>query len=101
MSKWTEIRDTALDVLKDGAFNVVEETKQAFLNNFIEAGVPVIEEYAAQFVASVKEQAKSESGWVKIRDVIVIPIAIEIVLYIGKEILKMVSTSTRQEVPQG
>lgn len=101
MSKWTEIRDTALDVLKDGAFNVVEETKQAFLNNFIEAGVPVIEEYAAQFVASVKEQAKSESGWVKIRDVIVIPIAIEIMLYIGKEILKMVSTSTRQEVPQG
>lgn len=101
MSKWTEIRDTALDVLKDGAFNVVEETKQAFLNNFIEAGVPVIEEYAAQFVASVKEQAKSESSWVKIRDVIVIPIAIEIVLYIGKEILKMVSTSTRQEVPQG
>lgn len=98
MSKWTELRDAALDALKDGAFSVVEETKQAFLNNFIEAGVPVIEEYAAQFVASAKEQAKSESGWVKIRDRIVIPIAVEIVLYIGREILKTVSTSTQKEI---
>lgn len=101
MSKWTEIRDTALDALKDGALNVVEETKQAFLNNFIEAGVPVIEEYAAQFVTSVKEQAKTESGWVKIRDAIVIPIAVEIVLHIGKEIVKMVSTSTRSAMQHG
>lgn len=97
MSKWTEIRDGALEILKGGALNVVEETKQAFLNNFLEAGIPVVEGYATQFVASVREQAKSESGWVKIRDAIVIPLAVEIVLHIGKEIIKIATTSAQQE----
>lgn len=101
MSKWTEIRDGALDVLKEGAFDIVEETKQAFLNNFLEAGVPVVEGYAAQFVANVKEQAKAESGWVKIRDTIVIPLAVEIALHVGREIIKIVNTSVQKEVAQG
>lgn len=57
MSKWTDIRDSALEAMKEGALNVVEETKQTFLTNFIEAGVPVIEEYAARFSATVKAQA--------------------------------------------
>ena len=51
VSKWTDIRDGALDAMKQGAIDVVEEMKQQFLANFIEAGVPVIEEYAAQFSA--------------------------------------------------
>lgn len=42
MSKWTDIRDGALDALKEGALDVVEDTKQEFLANFIEAGVPVV-----------------------------------------------------------
>lgn len=57
MSTWTDIRDGALEALREGAVNVVEETKQEFITNFMEAGVPVIEAYAGQFVASVKEQA--------------------------------------------
>ena len=90
MSKWTEIRDGALDAMKQGALNVVEETKQQFMTNFIEAGVPVIEEYAAQFSAKVKEQSAGEEGWTKIRDAIVIPFAVQIGLYIGKHILQIV-----------
>lgn len=53
MSKWTDIRDGALDAMKQGTLNVAEETKQQFMTNFNEAGVPVIEEYAAQFTAAV------------------------------------------------
>ena len=83
MSKWTEIRDGALDAMKQGALNVAEETKKQFLANFIEAGVPVIEEYAAR-----------EAGWTKIRDAIVIPFAVQIGLYIGKQILQTVQTQT-------
>ena len=84
MSTWTDIRDGALEAMKEGALNVVEETKQKFLNNFVEAGVPVIEEYAAQFSAAAKEQSSNETGWTKIRDAIVIPIAIKVGLYVGK-----------------
>ena len=94
MSKWTEIRDGALEAMKEGALNVVEETKQTFLTNFIEAGVPVIEEYAAQFSAAVKAQAANESGWTKIRDSFVIPFAFQIGLYVGKQILQMVMSQT-------
>ena len=94
MSKWTEIRDGALDAMKDGALNVVEETKQNFLKNFIEAGVPVIEEDADMFVAKVKEQAANESGWNKVRDAVVIPFAVQIGLYVGKQILSMVESQT-------
>ena len=94
MSKWTDIRDGALDAMRGGAMNVVEETKQNFLQNFIEAGVPVVEEYADQFTAKVKEQAANEEGWTKIRDAIVIPFAVQIGLYIGKQILQTVQTQT-------
>ena len=95
MSKWTEIRDGALDAMKHGALNVVEETKQQFLSNFIEAGVPVIEEYAMQFEAKVKEQATNETGWTKIRDAFVIPFAVQIGVYIGKQILQAVQQQTK------
>ena len=94
MSKWTEIRDGALDAMKQGALDVAEETKQQFMENFVEAGVPVIEEYAAQFTAKVKEQATNETGWTKIRDAIVIPFAVQIGLYVGKQILQTVQTQT-------
>ena len=72
MSKWTDIRDGALDAMKQGALDVVEETKQQFMANFIEAGVPVVEEYANEFVARVKEQSANETGWTKIRDAVMI-----------------------------
>lgn len=94
MSKWTEIRDGALDAMKQGALDVAEETKQQFMENFVEAGVPVIEEYAAQFTAKVKEQATNETGWTKIRDAIVIPFAVQIGLYISKQILQTMQQQT-------
>ena len=94
MSEWTEIRDGALDAMKQGALNVVEETKQQFMANFIEAGVPVSEEYAMQFTVKVREQATNETGWTKIRDAIVIPFAVQIGLYIGKQILQTVQQQT-------
>lgn len=94
MSKWTDIRDGALDAMKLGALNVVEETKQQFLANFIKAGVPVIEEYAAQFSAKVKDQSADETGWTKIRDAVVIPFAVQIGLYVGKQILQTVQAQT-------
>lgn len=58
MSTWTDMRDKALEAMKEGALDVVEETKQKFLDNFIDAGMPAIEAYAELFSATVQEQAK-------------------------------------------
>lgn len=96
MSKWTDFRDGALEAMKDGALNVVEETKQQFLANFIEAGVPVIDQYANQFVAAVKEQAEGETGWTRIRDAFVIPLCVSIGMYVGRQILQAVQTQTTE-----
>ena len=96
MSKWTEIRDGALDAREQGALDVAEETKRQFLANFVEAGVPVIEEYAAQFAAEVKEQAAGEAGWTKIRDAVEIPFAVQIGLYVGRKILQKVQQQTTE-----
>ena len=91
MSTWTDMRDKALEA---GALDVVEETKQEFLDNFIEAGMPAIKAYAELFSATVQEQAKNETGWVKIRDMFVIPLAVKAALGVGSGVLSMVRGKT-------
>lgn len=93
-SKGVEIRDAALEALKQGAVEVGEETKQKFLTNFIESGIPVVEAYAEQFKMAVSAQATEESGWCKIRDAVVIPFAVDLSLLVGKKILSMVAGQT-------
>lgn len=94
MSTWTDMRDKALEAMKEGALDVVEETKQNFLDNFIDAGMPAIEAYAELFSATVQEQAKNETGWVKIRDMFVIPLAVKAALGVSSGILSMVQGKT-------
>ncbi|MCB5725854.1 hypothetical protein LIQ52_11085 [Mitsuokella jalaludinii] len=94
MSTWTDMRDKALEAMKEGALDVVEETKQEFIDNFIEAGMPAIKAYAELFSATVQEQAKNETGWVKIRDMLVIPLAVKAVLGVGSGVLSMVRGKT-------
>lgn len=94
MSTWTDMRDKALEAMKEGALDVVEETKQKFLDNFIEAGMPAIKAYAELFSATVQEQAKNETGWVKIRDMFVIPLAVKVALGVSSGILSMVQGKT-------
>lgn len=88
------MRDKALEAMKEGALDVVEETKQKFLDNFIEAGMPAIKAYAELFSATVQEQAKNETGWVKIRDMFVIPLAVKAALSVGSGVLSMVRGKT-------
>lgn len=88
------MRDKALEAMKEGALDVVEETKQKFLDNFIEAGMPAIKAYAELFSATVQEQAKNETGWVKIRDMFVIPLAVKVALGVGSGVLNMVRGKT-------
>lgn len=94
MSTWTDMRDKALEAMKEGALDVVEETKQKFLENFIEAGMPAVEAYAELFSATVQEQAQNEAGWVKIRDMFVIPLAVKVALGVGNGVLNMVRGKT-------
>jgi hypothetical protein len=75
MSKWVDIRNSALEALK------LEDVGKGLKNRFVgwvgEEGV----EFAQAFVDEIKDECKkdapNEKGWCKIRDMIVLPFIIE------------------------
>ena len=71
MSNWVDFRDGIIDSLQ---FDTVTDTmKQQLTNWLIETCLPLAETAAASFIAQTKEQAAEETGWCKIRDLIVLP----------------------------
>lgn len=57
--------------------------------------VPVLENAVDSFCAATKEQSKTEAGWCKIRDGIVLPIIMQGGVYVVKLVLsKTVSQTT-------
>ena len=65
MSKWTDVRDNVVDAL-----------------------------HVEDITEDVKQQSKSESGWCKIRDAIVLPLVIQGGVYIVKTVLSKTVKST-------
>ena len=75
MSKWTEFRDNALESLKFD--KVTDSMKDELVKWLLDVLLPMAKSAADDFVAQIKAQASSESGWCKIRDAIVLPFVIE------------------------
>jgi hypothetical protein len=94
MSKWTEFRDALLDSMRGGTLNITEQTKQDFMEQFVEAGMPVIEQYAEKFAETVKTQAELETGWLRIRDAVVIPFGVNVILFILKQMIEKTRKAT-------
>ena len=94
MSKWTEFRDALLDSMRGGTLNITEQTKQDFMEQFVEAGMPVIEQYAEKFSEAVKEQAENETGWIRVRDSVVIPFGVNVILFVVRQMLEKTRKAT-------
>lgn len=92
MSKWTEIRDGVLDALN--ADEVTEELKEFVTQKVLDEVLPAVEDVAGKFIATIEEQAKSESGWNKLRDGIVLPLVINGAIYVVKYVLSKTVTET-------
>ena len=80
MSKWTEIRDTAVEALN--AEGVGKDIKDKFIDWLVKEGITFLQAVADKVVAQCKADAGSESGWCRIRDAFVIPAAISIGMYV-------------------
>lgn len=74
MSAWTEFRDDIVESLKFD--KVTEQMKQNFTKWLVETCLPLAETAAANFISQIKEQAKAEAGWCKVRDLIVLPLIV-------------------------
>lgn len=92
MSKWTDVRDNVVDVLH--VENVTEDIKQHVTSTLMSEVMPVIENAVDNFCAATREQAKTETGWVKIRDGIVLPLVMEGTVYVVKTVLNKTVTET-------
>lgn len=92
MSKWTDVRDNVVDALH--VENVTEDVKQQVTSTLLSEVMPMIENAVDNFCAATKEQAKTETGCVKVRDGIILPLVMEGAVYIVKTVLNKTVTET-------
>ena len=85
MSKWTDIRDAIVKEIS--VEHVTEEVKQRITRAILSEGLPMIEQSVDKFVAQVKEQSKSETGWLYWRDAIVLPTVMQGGVWLVKLVL--------------
>ena len=74
MSKWTDFRDNVESSLQFD--DVTEEMKQSVCKWLVAEMLPLAQTAADKFTAQVKAQAANETGWNKVRDLIVLPAVI-------------------------
>ena len=94
MSKWTDVRDNVVDALH--VSDVTEDVKQHVTSTLLSEVVPVLENAVDSFCAATKEQSKSESGWCKIRDGVVLPLLMQGGVYVVKLVLSKTVSQTAQ-----
>lgn len=92
MSKWTDVRDNIVDALH--VEDITEDVKQHVTNTILSEVMPVIENAVDSFCAATKEQSKTESGWCKIRDGVVLPLVMQGGIYIIKLVLSKTVAQT-------
>lgn len=92
MSKWTEVRDNIVDALH--VEDITEDVKQHVTNTILSEVIPVIENAVDRFCETTKEQSKTESGWCKIRDGVVLPLVMQGGVYVVKLVLSKTVAQT-------
>ena len=85
MSQWTDFRDDIVESLQ--VEEITEQVKQNLSKQIVESILPAIKTAADGFTAKIKEQAKTETGWCKIRDMLVLPLLIDGAIYVVEKVL--------------
>ena len=73
---------------------MTEDVKQHVTSTLLSEVMPVIENAVDNFCAATKEQAKTESGWCKIRDGVVLPLLMQGGVYVVKLVLSKTVAQT-------
>lgn len=99
MSKWTDIRDSIEGEVSK--VKVDESVKQSVTQHLYDDIMPSARRLGDGFAEAVKEQAKSETGWCKVRDLIVLPGIIQGGLWLTEKALKLIIKETTGVDVQG
>lgn len=92
MSKWTDFRGDIVESLQ--VEEVTEQVKQNLTKQIVESILPAVKTAADSFTAQIKEQAKAEQGWCKIRDMLVLPLVINGLIYVVELVLNKTMEKT-------
>lgn len=92
MSKWTDVRDNVVNALH--VEDVTEDVKQHVTSTLLSEVMPLLENAVDSFCAATKEQSKTESGWCKIRDGVVLPLLMQGGVYVVKLVLSKTVAQT-------
>lgn len=92
MSQWTDFRDDIVESLL--VEEVTEQVKQNLTKQIVESILPAVKTAADGFTAKIKEQAKVETGWCKIRDMLVLPLVTNGLIYVVELVLNKTMEKT-------
>lgn len=92
MSKWTDIRDSIEDAVRNT--KVDESVKKQVTQKLYDTVLPSLRKLGDGFTDAVKAQSAAETGWCKIRDAIVLPAVIQGCLWLMEVTLKKVIKET-------
>ena len=92
MSKWTYFRDDIVESFQ--VEEVTEQVKQNLTRQIVVSILPAVKTAADGFTAKIKEQAKAEKGWCKIRDMLVLPLVINGLIYVVELVLNKTMEKT-------
>lgn len=95
MSKWVEVRDAVEKEIQISG--VAEEVRKNLLAVLANEVTPVVEAFLQKFADGVKAEAASESGWSKVRDAVVIPYAIQGVMWVSKYVIQRTLAETQPQ----
>jgi hypothetical protein len=84
-SRWVEIRDSIVEALK--VEEIGKDLKSRFVGWLTTEGIGFIQPIADAIIDECKRDAPTESGWCKIRDLFVVPVAVNIGMALLKFIL--------------
>lgn len=81
-----EIKNEVLENIKEFVTDKAKDIAMRWLKN---TALPYVKEVATAFITELKNSAANETGWVKFRDLIFLPVLISGVLWILEKILNM------------
>ena len=79
-----EIKNEVLENIKDF---VTTEVKDVAIKWIKDTALPAVKEVATAFVAELKNSAVDEKGWVKFRDTIFLPVAINASIWLIEKVV--------------
>lgn len=86
MSEWTKARDKIIESLHFD--EVTESMKQDVSVCILNDILPVASKSGYDFIDKIKDQAKDETGWCKVRDAVVLPLLIHLGIILVEKTLE-------------